>query len=234
MEKSYEAYYTPENFCLVCAGNIESNQILEMAEKVMKPTNGHRAVSLFEKEPESIVKKYVETNMSLMKPIFQIGFKQKPQEESKALKQIYVMRMAMDILAGESSSFFEKAYTKEWIQEPMDCEFFSGDGYAFTAFSGTGKNIQKTKELMLKEIEEIQKQGIAEEAFERAKKKQVGRMIRGFNSINTICMSQLELAMKNRDLFDGFHTLKSIKKEEVQRVFQKDFLEDNMTVSVVV
>ncbi len=234
LEKSYEAYYTPENFCLVCAGNIESNQILEMAEKVMKPTNGHRAVSLFEKEPESIVKKYVETNMSLMKPIFQIGFKQKPQEESKALKQIYVMRMAMDILAGESSSFFEKAYTKEWIQEPMDCEFFSGDGYAFTAFSGTGKNIQKTKELMLKEIEEIQKQGIAEEAFERAKKKQVGRMIRGFNSINTICMSQLELAMKNRDLFDGFHTLKSIKKEEVQRVFQKDFLEDNMTVSVVV
>ena len=47
-------------------------------------------------------------------------------------------------------------------------------------------------------------------------------------------MSQLELAMKNRDLFDGFHTLKSIKKEEVLRVFQKDFLEDNMTVSVVV
>ena len=59
-------------------------------------------------------------------------------------------------------------------------------------------------------------------------------MLFRYNSINTICMSQLELAMKNRDLFDGFHTLKSIKKEEVQRVFQKDFLEDNMTVSVVV
>ena len=39
--------------------------------------------------------------------------------------------------------------------------------------------------------------------------------------------------MKNRDLFDGFHTLKSIKIEEVQRVFQKDFLKENMVISVV-
>ena len=83
------------------------------------------------------------------------------------------------------------------------------------------------------EIDNIQKQGIPESIFERAKNKQVGRMIRGFNSIYAICMSQLELAMKNRDLFDGFHTLKSIKIEEVQRVFQKDFLKENMVISVV-
>ena len=76
-------------------------------------------------------------------------------------------------------------------------------------------------------------EGISQEVFERAKSKQVGRMVRGFNSIYAICMSQLELALKNRDLFDGFHTLKGIKKEEVQRVFQKDFLKNNMTVSVV-
>ena len=58
-------------------------------------------------------------------------------------------------------------------------------------------------------------------------------MIRGFDSIYAICISQLELAMKNRDLFDGFHILQSIKKEEVQRVFQKDFSENAMTISVV-
>ena len=45
--------------------------------------------------------------MSLIEPIFQIGFKQKPQEESKSLKQIYLMRMAMDILE-EKVLFFEK------------------------------------------------------------------------------------------------------------------------------
>ncbi|MCI9354719.1 MAG: insulinase family protein [Firmicutes bacterium] len=233
LQKSYEAYYTPENFCLVCAGDIQSDEILEMADKIMKPTNGHRAVSLFEKEPESVVKQYCQKDMSLIEPIFQIGFKQKPQEESKSLKQIYLMRMAMDILAGESSLFFEKAYQKEWIQQPVDCEFFSGDGYAFTAFSATGKYAQETAELLLKEIEKIQQEGISQEVFERAKSKQVGRMVRGFNSIYAICMSQLELALKNRDLFDGFHTLKGIKKEEVQRVFQKDFLKNNMTVSVV-
>ncbi len=233
LQKSYDAYYTPENFCFVCAGDIESDEILEMADRIMKPTNGHRAVSLFDREPESIVKPYSEKDMSLVKPLFQIGFKQKPQEENKSLKQIYLMRIAMDILAGESSAFFEKAYQKDCLQESMDCEFFSGEGYAFTAFSGTGKQVEKTTELLLKEIEQIQKQGISEEIFERAKRKQVGRMVRGFNSIYAICMSQLELAMKNRDLFDGFHTLKSIKKEEVQRVFQKDFLECNMAVSVV-
>jgi len=233
LQKSYEAYYTPENFCLVCAGDIESDSILELAEKIMKPTNGHRAVTLFEKEPESIVKQYSETNMSLVNPIFQIGFKQKPQDEIKSLKQVYLMRIAMDILAGDSSDFFEKAYQTKLLKETMDCEFFSGEGYAFTTFSGTGEFAQKTAELLLIEIDNIQKRGIPESIFERAKNKQVGRMIRGFNSIYAICMSQLELAMKNRDLFDGFHTLKSIKIEEVQRVFQKDFLKENMVISVV-
>lgn len=233
LQKSYEAYYTPENFCLVCAGEVESEKILDMAEEIMKPTNGHRAVSLFEKEPENVVKQYCEKDMSLIKPIFQIGFKQKPQEESKSLKQIYLMRMAMDILTGESSSFFEKAIQKEYTTEPIINEFFCGDGYAFTAFSGSGNQIQKITELLLNEIEQFQKRGITEKVFERAKNKQTGRMIRGFNSIETICMSQLELAMKNKDLFDGFHTLNSIKIEEVQRVFQKDFLQQNMVVSVV-
>ncbi len=171
--------------------------------------------------------------MSLVNPIFQIGFKQKPQDEIKSLKQVYLIRIAMDILAGESSDFFEKAYQKQLLKETMDCEFFSGEGYAFTTFSGTGEFAQKTAELLLTEIDNIQKQGIPESIFERAKNKQVGRMIRGFNSIYAICMSQLELAMKNRDLFDGFHTLKSIKIEEVQRVFQKDFLKENMVISVV-
>ncbi len=233
LQKSYEAYYTPENFFLVCAGEIDSERVLELAENIMKPTNGHRAVSLFEKEPEAVVKAYTKTDMSLMKPIFQIGFKQKPQEDIKGIKQMYLLRMALDILAGESSSFFEKAYEKQWIQEPLGCEFFSGEGYAFTAFSAAGPQPQKTAQLLLEEIEQIQKQGICEEVFERAKKKQIGRMIRSFNSIYAICMGQLELAMKNRDLFDGFHILQSIKKEEVQRVFQKDFSENAMAISVV-
>lgn len=233
LQKSYQAYYTPENFFLVCAGDIDSQKVLELAENTMKSTNGHRAVSLFEKEPDTVVKQYAEKNMSLVKPIFQIGFKQKAQEDIKSMKQMYLLRMALDILGGESSSFFEKAYEKEWIQEPLGCEFFSGEGYAFTTFSGIGTEPKKTAQLLLTEIEQIQKQGISEEVFERAKKKQIGRMIRGFDSIYAICISQLELAMKNRDLFDGFHILQSIKKEEVQRVFQKDFSENVMTISVV-
>ncbi len=59
----------------------------------------------------------------------------------------------------------KKHIKKEWIQQPVDCEFFSGDGYAFTAFSATGKYAQETAELLLKEIEKIQQEGISQEVF---------------------------------------------------------------------
>ncbi len=233
LQRCYEAFYTPENFSLVCVGDVDADYILEQAEGLMKKTKRTRAVSLFEKEPEEIFEKYKEQTMGISKPMFQLGFKQKPDADSNGMKQMVAMGIALDILAGESSDFFRKAYEKGVLDEELGYIYSVGEGFAFSAFSGTGSHPEEAGELLLGEIENLKNKGLSEEVFQRMKKKHLGRMIRGFNSVNALCMSQLDMAVRNGDLFERFQALKGMKLEDVQGVFEKELIADNMALSVV-
>ncbi|MDD3570381.1 MAG: hypothetical protein PHY44_04705, partial [Lachnospiraceae bacterium] len=70
---------------------------------------------------------------------------------------------------------------------------------------------------VVREIEKLKKNGISTESFNMAKKKHIGRFIRGFNSIDAICMAQTELSVMDCDLFDAFDIIKHM---------EKDYLED--------
>ena len=233
LKRCYDAFYTPENMSFICVGDIDPETVLANASKWMSPSDNHRLVSCYEKEPEEITGAFCRKEMGLSIPMFQIGFKQKPQTENKTVKKDVAMSMALDILVGESSDFNQTAMQSGLISEPVGFGYFAGDGFSFTSFNGSSNAPEKTAQLLLSEINRLKSEGVTEEAFSRMKKKQMGRMVRSFNSINAICMGQIEASMKNMDLFDRFQILKSLKLDEVQRVLQKEFIESAMALSVV-
>jgi len=233
LQRCYDAFYTPENFSLVCVGDVDEDYILGEAAKLVKKREKTRAVSVFEPEPEEIFEKYIEQTMDISKPMFQLGFKQKPSEQSKEMKQMIAMGIALDILAGESSEFFRKAYEKGVLDEEPGYMYSVGEGFAFSALSGTGSQPEEAGNLLLAEIENLKTKGLSDEVFQRMKKKHLGRIIRGFNSVNALCMSQLDMAMRNGDFTERFQALKGIKLEDVQEVFEKELVTEKMVLSVV-
>ena len=107
---------------LICAGDVPVKQIRMAAEKVQRHQSDMRVY--FPMEKNSILEKYREKEMGLSCPSFQIGFKFQPVPKEKWLQTRIAMGFLLEILAGESSSFFQQAYERNLLDEPMGEAFF--------------------------------------------------------------------------------------------------------------
>ena len=103
-----------------------------MAERVARRETAARVY--FPTEDAEIAEKYRACEMRLSVPQFQIGCKLPPLPKQDWLKKRMAAGFCMELLAGESSVFFQKAYEWDWLDEALGSAFFCGEGYAFAAF----------------------------------------------------------------------------------------------------
>ena len=231
LQKAYEAYYTTENMVLICTGDVPVKQIRTAAEKVQNHQSDMRVY--FPMEKQDILEKYREKDMGLSCPCFQIGFKFQPVPKEKWLQTRIAMGFLLEILAGESSPFFQKAYERNLLDEPLGTAFFCGEGYAFAAFSGMGEQPEETAELLAQELKHLQKNGLPQEDFSRIRKKMLGRFLRRLDSPVSLCMGQIEWAMMEKTAVDVLECIKTLPMAEVEKLLQNTFCKDTMILSVV-
>ena len=231
LQKAYEAFYTTDNMALICTGEVPVRQVRIAAETVQKRTTDSRVY--FPVEKNEILEKYQERNMILSRPNFQIGFKFPSISKEDWLKSRIAMGFLLEILAGESSAFFRKAYEKELLDEPLGTAFFCGEGYAFAAFSGTGDDPEETAELLAQELKTLQKNGLEWVDFRRIRKKMLGRFLRRMDSPTSLCMAQIEWAMMNATAAEVMDCIKTLPMAEAEKLLQNAFSTDTMVLSVI-
>ena len=230
LRKAYECYYTTENMALICTGNIPVRQVRVLAEMVEKRTTD--ACVYFPMEENHILEKYREKEMGLSRPQFQIGFKLPVISKENWMQSRIAMGFLLEMLAGESSIFFQKAYERRFLDEPLGTAFFCGEGYAFVAFSGTGEYPEETAELFLQELKYLQKQGVREVDFRRIRKKMLGRFLRRLDSPVSFCMGQIEWSMMEKTAEEIMDCIKTLPLAEVEKLLQNAFCKDTMILSV--
>ena len=231
LQKAYECYYTTENMALVCAGDVPVRQVRVLAEMVQKRETDARVY--FPMEKNEILEKYQERNMGLSQPNFQIGFKFPSIPKEDWLKNRIAMGFLLEPLAGESSSFYQKAYQKELLDEPLGGAFFCGEGYAFAAFSGTGEHPEETAELLSQELKRLQKNGLDWSDFRRIRKKILGRFLRRLDSPASLCMGQIEWTMMDATAAEVMECIKTLPMGEAEKLLQNAFSDTTMVLSVV-
>ena len=91
----------------------------------------------------------------------------------------------------------------------------------------------KTVNDIIAEINDLKKNGIDAEAFERAKKRIYGDLVKDYNEVSTIASGIVADYFKNIDSFDYFEEFSSINKEYVEEVLKELFVESKMVVSVI-
>lgn len=136
LQRAYACYYTTDEMALICAGDIPLGEVRRIAERVARRETDARLY--FPTEDAEIAEKYRACERRLSVPQFQIGCKLPPLPKQDWLKKRMAAGFCMELLAGESSVFFQKAYEWEWLDEALGSAFFCGEGYAFAAFSGSG------------------------------------------------------------------------------------------------
>ncbi|KXL52659.1 putative zinc protease AlbF [Anaerotignum neopropionicum] len=230
LQQAYDCMYTTNRFSLICAGDISARKIIEAAEMIKKSKPGEKP--LFEREPEEIKESYTEGKLGISRPIFQIGFKMMPMTKD-VLRQRILMNILMDILVGESSAFYHEAYTKKYLDEPLGNAYFSGEGYAFCAFAGSGEQSKEVSELLLQHLEILRKEGVGKEDFSRIRKKQIGYFIRQSQSVSGMLMGQIEWAMDDTPAGEAFRMMKAVRKNEVDDLLRRELMKEKMVLSVI-
>ena len=231
LQKAYDTYYTTENMVLVCTGDVSVRQVMAAAETVQKRDSTARVY--FPLEKNYILEKYRERQMGLSQPVFQIGFKCVPVPKENRLNCRIAMGFLLEMLAGETSDFFQEAYEKQLLDEPLGTAFFCGEGYAFAALSGTGNCPEEVAELLIQKWKALQKKGLEQRDFLRIRRKMLGRFLRRLDSPASLCMGQVEWSMMDVSAAEVMECIKALPLAEAEKLLQNAFSTDTMVLSVV-
>ena len=231
--KCYYTFYNLNNMVLSIAGDVDVDKVLEICDKCLKQNENIELETAFEEEPETIVEKEVVQKLEIAQPMFNIGFKAKPESGIEALKAEIETNFALSLIADESSDFYKKLYDEGLINSSFSSEVFMGDGYFCSIFSGESRNPRLVRDRIIEEIERCKKEGLDEERFDIIKKDYYGSLIRDLNNAEAIATVMLNNGMEKLSAFDNIEAVAACTFEDVKKRLEKQFDTDKSVISII-
>lgn len=229
----YDNFYNLHNMVLAVAGNVSVDEVIEAADKVLKPVEGKMAQRKIIDEPKEVVDNYVEEKLSVATPQFMFGFKESWDAPERTTREEISMEILLDMLSGQSSELYKRLFDGKLINNSFGFEYFTGFGYSCVLFAGESSDPKKVAEEIVKEIKRFRKTGFDEVTFERTKKKLYGRMIMGMNDVDGIANNMAVSYFAGEDIFADFEIYKTITLDDVTELFGKTLDEDYSVLSVI-
>ena len=215
--RCYHTFYNLNNMVLCVAGNVELNKVLDLCDRMLKPSKPVEIERIFEEAPREVVKTRVEQKLSVVTPLFQLGFKENAVSR-RTTKELAETEILLELMASDASPLFRRLLDAGLINESsFGYEYFEGPGYASVIFSGESKDPDRVAEEIRAETERLRRDGIDPEAFQRAKKALYGRNIAALNSVDNIANSMAVFAFAGRELYSYIDELANAKLDSVQK-----------------
>ena len=252
----YNHFYTPANMALICIGDFEPAQIIELSESLnlIAGSSGHDMKSglddsnqlvthshqlkgsfhsfLCKNEPACAASPFVEKTMPVSIPLFQIGFKALYNEIASPVIAA-ASGILSDIIAGESSPVYSHLYDLGMIDNQFSVEYIGGTDYGIFLAAGASSQPKTVLDCILQTIESTKRQGIDRNRFEVIKNKHIGRYIRGFNSIETLSNIQADLFTKDQNISEVLEAFHQVKLEDVEMQLHAHLSEKNCALSTI-
>lgn len=231
--KCYNDFYNPNNMILCVAGNVRPEDVFKIVDEMIKPNENKVPECIFPDEPYNVVTDRVEQHFEIAMPTFQLGFKEKVGKERVTDEQLAQTDIILQSLASKSSKLYKKLLDENLINDSFGYEYFEGVGYAAVIFSGESKDPDKVAKIIKEAIEELHKNGIDKEEFDRAKKLVYGRNVAMLNSPENISNAMMSLTFANRELFHAIECTANTTIEQVNDRLKHQLDNKNSSLSVV-
>lgn len=235
-EKLYECYnsfYNLHNMVLCVAGNATVEQVISVADRMLKPCEKHNIENIFEDEPYEVAQEYIEQKFPVTIPLFSLGFKENVGKESATAEQLAYTDILLFMMASSSSKLYNKLLDEGLINATFYYEHQEGPNYAAVIFGGESRNPKKTAEIIKDAIREFKSNGIDKEEFELAKRAVYGDAVSSFNSTDGIANTLVDMHFNNREIFSYVDCISKAEVEDVEKRLSEMLDPDNCTLSVV-
>lgn len=227
--KCYNTFYEPKNISIICCGDIEPEKTSLIIQNTNFKTNNIQKY-LPTKEIKSKSDFYSEEK-GLSEPVFNIGFKCHLFKNTPL--NTLLLKMAFDILMSEGSMLYQSLCDRKILHSPAGFSIVSSPEGSFCTVSLKGTSPQYTAQSFIKATQYLAHNGISQNSLKRIKSMYTGQMIRGFNSIEEICMAQAELAPFGFSLADREDALANINSDMICSVSENIFKRQNAFLSVI-
>ena len=231
--KCYYTFYNLNNMVLSIAGNVDVDKVLAVCDKCLKQNEDIKLETAFEPEPDSVLKHETVQKLEIAMPMFNIGFKAKPETGIAALKAEIETNFVLSLIANESSDFYKKLYDKEIINSTFYSEVFSGDGFFCSIFGGEAPDPRLVRDKIVEEIERCKKEGLDEKRFESIKKAYYGSLIKGLDDAENLATVMLNSGMEKLSAFDRIEAVAACTFEDVLNRLNMQFNTENVTLSII-
>lgn len=232
----YNAFYNPANMYLCVAGNFDPDEVIGVCEEQLRNAEPLVVKSAPFSEPFEVVKKRVELNMPVAKPIFEIGFKRelsKPGAEfSDYGEELLYLSILFDVIFGGISDFFERMRENGSINEQFGAGVMNGRGFMFPFARGESGDPDYVAEQIRAEIRKFKKEPPSKELFDCVKKSNYGALIRGLNNVDNVAAMLSENALAGVSPFCKIDLVSGAVYEKMLERLDS-FDEENMCISIV-
>ncbi len=233
--KYLERCYSAKNTVVVVAGNFPKDKVLEKIKKDFSVmVSGERPVcELFtktQKEPGLLIKNKKTDQTHLILGVHTPGF----LDENK-----YAISILTSILGGGMSSrLFSEVREKRGLAYNIRAmSDFHKDTGSFLIQAGVEhENLEKTIEIILKEIRDIVENGVNEEEFNRVKSGFAGRVSFGYETSDDIAQKFGSQEVTKDEIMLPEELLEKINKvtrEQIHEVAKQIFVNDGLNLAII-
>ncbi|WP_304584653.1 EF-P 5-aminopentanol modification-associated protein YfmH [Acutalibacter muris] len=230
--RCYNTFYNLNNMALVLSGKFDVDKVITVCDEMLKPSPLISVKRVFPKEPDTVVRPFIEQKLSVAMPVFQFGYKEdakKPRKET----DMAAMSVLLAILASDASPMFRKLLDQGLINEAsFSRDYFEGSGYATVMFGGESRDPEAAAELIRSEVARLQKEGITEEDFRWAKRSLYGESISALNHAAGIASWVIDFAFKGMELFTYIDALAGLTLPQVRQKLET-LRDDRSVLSVI-
>lgn len=231
--KCYETFYNFSNMVLCVAGNVTPDEVLSVADRLLKPQKPIQIERKFHREPREVAESYTEETLSVAFPIFSLGFKEAVETPERSLREILISDIILEAVAGKTSAFYSELLEAGLINTSFESEYFCGYSYAAWIFTGESPDGREVQKRITARIRALQESGISKADFERIRKKLYGRSIMQFNDIDGIANAMVSAYFCKEGLFDETEILQSLTLDEVNARLRTALQTDCASLSVI-
>lgn len=229
----YRTFYNNSNMCLAVAGNVKAEEVVSIADKILKDEEPVSFEQIVPEEPEEVCTAYTEEKLGAQSPKFALGFKEKLNGIVPSPKETLIYNLALEIICGKFSPLYTRLLDQGLINTAFGKEYFAGRGFSSVIFSGESNSPEKVRDEIFKEIDRIRKDGISKEDFDICLKKKYGAEIFSYNDVNDLANNLCDAYLNYYGIFDTIDLYKEITVQDVEKAINDGFRKDFACLSVI-
>ena len=231
----HRAFYTPANMCLVVVGDVEPQQVLDIARRVLPKDSGELIERDYgAEEPTEAAQAYAEERMEVSMPSFLVGFKCPPQHGGEEQHRFAAIgELACDVLMGESSPLYARLYSQGLINGTFDSAYDLLPGAAYVFCGGDSNDPEAVQQAVLDEARRVVREGVDPAYVQRLRRASFGASIKSLNSFEAIASTVSEGCFQGYDPFRFPEVYDSITQQDLLDFIRDNIRPERMALSVI-